>query len=72
MNEMNPGSFTFGPTWWAVFLALVALAVVAVMLLFLWQAGRERAPRQTPAEATRQPDRLATRQPAHKPIGRPA
>ncbi|MEI5676109.1 MULTISPECIES: hypothetical protein [unclassified Nocardioides] len=45
MNEMNPGSFSFGPLWWAVFLAVMALAVVAVMCLFLWQASKESAPR---------------------------
>lgn len=53
MNEMNPGSFSFGPVWWAVFLAIVAVAVVGVMGLFLWQAGKERAPRRTPVPAQR-------------------
>ncbi|SDC82692.1 hypothetical protein [Nocardioides lianchengensis] len=45
MNEMNPGSFSFGPLWWAIFLGVMALAVVAVMCLFLWQASRESTPR---------------------------
>lgn len=42
---MNPGSFSFGPLWWAVFIAIAAFAVVGVMILFLWQASKEPAPR---------------------------
>ena len=26
---MNPGSFSFGPIWWAVFIGIAALLVVA-------------------------------------------
>lgn len=85
---MNPGSFSFGPVWWAVFLAVVALTVVGVMLLFLWQAGREKAPRTTaraeralgatarPAGALAAPvDEAPTparRRAPRKPVGRPA
>jgi len=42
---MNPGSFSFGPLWWALFIAIAAFAVVGVMILFLWQASKESAPR---------------------------
>ncbi|HTW17383.1 MAG TPA: hypothetical protein VMF51_19815 [Nocardioides sp.] len=45
INEMNPGSFSFGPLWWALFIAIAAFAVVGVMILFLWQASKESAPR---------------------------
>jgi hypothetical protein len=54
-NEMNPGSFEFGPTWWAVFIAAAAFSVFAIMGVFLWQAVKEpaakpaHAPRRTPA-----------------------
>ncbi|WP_244931126.1 hypothetical protein [Nocardioides sp. W7] len=44
-NEMNPGSFNFGPLWWAIFIAIAAFAVVGVMMLFLWQASKESVPR---------------------------
>ena len=49
-NEMNPGSFEFGPTWWAVFIA-AAFSVFAIMGVFLWQAVKE--PAAKPAHAPR-------------------
>lgn len=68
---MNPGSLSFGPVFWAVFLAVAALSVVATMCLFLWQASKEQAPRRRPAPAPARRDGVAAA-PAHKPIGRPA
>jgi len=50
-NEMNPGSFEFGPTWWAVFIAAAAFSVFAIMGVFLWQAVKE--PAAKPAHAPR-------------------
>ena len=45
MDDMNPGTFDFGPVWWAVFLLVVALVIFALMGLMLWQARRERPAR---------------------------
>lgn len=53
MNEMNPGSVNFGPVWWAVFLAIMAVGVVATMCLFLWQASKEPVPRKATRTGTR-------------------
>lgn len=66
---MNPGSFSFGPTWWAVFIGIMALAVVATMCLFLWQAGKERAPRRAPSPAPQRPSLPAAEKRRPHPIG---
>lgn len=66
---MNPGSFSFGPIWWAVFIGIAALLVVATMCLFLWQASKEKAPRRAPSPASqrRELPTAETRRP--HPIG---
>lgn len=63
---MNPGSFSFGPLWWAVFIAIAAFAVVGVMILFLWQASKEPAPRSA---AHRRHDRALEPGPSAREVG---
>lgn len=68
---MNPGSFSFGPVFWAVFLAIAAISVVATMCLFLWQASKEPAPRRQRAAAPARREALTTAS-EPKPVGRAA
>jgi hypothetical protein len=56
VNQMNPAGLAFGPVWWSVFLAVVALTVVAVMLLFLRQASKEPVRRTPVADLAPQPE----------------